>query len=315
MNYILFTFIFLCVIFVYLHIYHQLKTSNDLGVIKLENPTKDELEQECDIKQPLFFRYENDNIKNCCNLNNITSSYINYYLNDSNGSPVVVSELQELLLSKKDEILTSIDNQEYIKEMMLNKEIEKNDSYLKPYLNCSSIYDLLIGGKNGITYLKYNDSCRNYMYITQGSITIRLIPPQYSSSLYCNKDYLKYKFTSPVNVWDVQDEYKKKYYKVRFVDVTLYEGDIMYIPAYWWYSIRYNKVSSILNMMYYTYTNYLSILPNIIFHRIYKIKHNREVKKNLLIKNDENNVHNEEAKSNEQTKNSEISENTNTCEL
>ena len=75
MNYILFIFIFLIVLFVYLHINHQLKVSNDLGIIDLDKPTKEELEEECDSKQPVIFKYENDEIKQLCNLKSITQFY------------------------------------------------------------------------------------------------------------------------------------------------------------------------------------------------------------------------------------------------
>lgn len=290
MNYILFTFIFLCVIFIYLHIYHQLKISNDLGIIKLDNPTKDELEEECNLKQPLFFKYNNDNIKKSCNLNSITQIYQNYYLNLFNDSisennsglhysPINIGELQELLLNDKDGVILSQNNEKYIEEMQLTSIIQENDLYLKPTLTSTSIYDLVIGTKEANTKLEYNDSCRNYLFVTQGSIKLRLIPPQYTSSLYSNNDYVNYKFESPINVWDVQEEYKKKYYRVRYVDVLLEEGDIIYIPPYWWYSIKFNKISSVLKIRYYTYMNYLSIIHKIIFHKIYKIKH-----KNIHIK-------------------------------
>jgi lysine-specific demethylase 8 len=321
MNYILFSFIFLSVIFIYLHIYHQLKKSNDLGIIKLDNPTKDELEEECDLKQPLFFKYNNDNLKTSCNLNSITQIYPNYYLNLFNEtiikplvkksslcySPVNISELQELLLNDKDGIIISQNNEEYLKEMQLNSIIQENDLYLKPPLTCSSIYDIIIGTKDATTKLEYNDSCRNYLFVTQGTIKLRLIPPQYSSSLYSNNDYIHYKFESPINVWDVQEEYKKKYYRVRYVDVVLQEGDIIYIPPYWWYSIKFNKISSISKMRYYTYMNYLSIIPKIAFHKLYRIKYrNNSIKDKLTINIDTVNNSNDIDTIDEQHENKDI---------
>ena len=47
MNYLISFFIFCLVLFLYLHIYYQLKTSNDLEVFTIQNPSKDKLEEIC----------------------------------------------------------------------------------------------------------------------------------------------------------------------------------------------------------------------------------------------------------------------------
>ena len=60
MNYIFNIFIFVIVLFLYIHIQFQLKTSNDLEVYNIEKPSKDKLEEICDIRQPLVFNYNNE---------------------------------------------------------------------------------------------------------------------------------------------------------------------------------------------------------------------------------------------------------------
>ena len=48
---------------------------------------------------------------------------------------------------------------------------------------------------------------------------------------------------------------------MRFLELTLKVGDILYIPAYWWYSIKYTKISVILWFKYRTIMNSIAILP------------------------------------------------------
>jgi hypothetical protein len=46
------------VLFLYLHIHFHLKRSNDLEVYEIDDPSKDKLEEICDIRQPVIFDFE-----------------------------------------------------------------------------------------------------------------------------------------------------------------------------------------------------------------------------------------------------------------
>ena len=52
MNPLLATVVFAVVLFVYIHIYHHVKVSNDLEVYEVDSPSKERLEEICDIRQP-----------------------------------------------------------------------------------------------------------------------------------------------------------------------------------------------------------------------------------------------------------------------
>ena len=54
--------IFLIVLFLYLHIFFHLKTSNDLVIYDIETPSKDKLEEICDLRQPVIFPFHNEEI-------------------------------------------------------------------------------------------------------------------------------------------------------------------------------------------------------------------------------------------------------------
>ena len=59
MNLIINTIIFLLVLFFYLHIVFHLKTCDDLEIYQIDTPSKAELEEVCDLRQPLIFSMDN----------------------------------------------------------------------------------------------------------------------------------------------------------------------------------------------------------------------------------------------------------------
>jgi hypothetical protein len=60
------------------------------------------------------------------------------------------------------------------------------------------------------------------------------------------------------------------------MDITLDSGKLLFIPAYWWYSLKFeDKDSLVLNFRYRTYMNIAAILPNLFISFLQKqnIKH------------------------------------------
>ena len=78
-----------------------------------------------------------------------------------------------------------------------------------------------------------------------------------------SQDYDNFIFDSPINVWDIQEQYKTNYNKVKSLELVLKQNDIIYIPPYWWYSIRFNNISSLAIFNYKTYMSTISILPDL----------------------------------------------------
>ena len=122
------------------------------------------------------------------------------------------------------------------------------------------------GTSGSYTPLRYNLNYRNYYYVTSGKVNIKLIPPYNSKYLVEKTDYDNFEFRSPINPWNVQKEYVNEYNKVKSLDIVVEQGNILYIPAYWWYSIQYSNNSSIAAFYYKTFMNQLSILPQNIMY-------------------------------------------------
>ena len=62
MKYLIAIFIFCLVLFLYLHIQYHLKTSNELEVYTIEHPSKEKLEEICDLRQPVIFDFYNERL-------------------------------------------------------------------------------------------------------------------------------------------------------------------------------------------------------------------------------------------------------------
>ena len=289
MNYIISILLFCIVLFIYLHIYHHLKTSNDLEVYELDYPSKQTLEEVCDIRQPVMFNFENADIMQNTQLPSVVDSYgafdIKVRNNTSNDDksekwlPFILRESIELCRNDSKGNYYSEHNQDFLQETGLVKKLKYNDGFLRPPMVSSCKYDYMFGSNNTKTPLRYNVNYRNYYLVTNGSITIKLFNPNSTKYLYPEKDYANFEFISSVNPWNVQSEYKNDFDKIKPLEVTLHEGDIIYIPAYWWYSIQFNEVSSIVAFKYRTYMNTIAILPHIVLYFLQQSNIKRETVK------------------------------------
>ena len=276
MDYLLTIFVFCLILFLYLHIYHHLKTSDDLEVYTLNTPSKDKLEEICDIRQPVLFQYKNREISNQFQLNILQKNQGVFDVSvrkvgDDLYLPVLLKEALELFEKDNEESYFTEKNYDFLQETGLHKVLRNNDYFLRPPMVSSCNYDLCSGSINSYTPLRYNLNYRNYLYVTGGKIRVKLISPIYSKYLYEHKDYDTFEFRSPINPWDVQDIYQRDYNKVKFIEIDLKPGDIIYLPAYWWYSIKYLERSCCLMFKYRTYMNTMAILPHIIIKVLQKL--------------------------------------------
>lgn len=290
MNVIYNFLIFIIVLFVYIHIYYHLKTSNDLEIYDIDLLSKEKFNEICDLRQPVMFNFEkNDQLQENCNIKTILEKYNAFDVNirDSNKKiedkslelylPLSLSKTINLLSSEENNYISE-NNYDFILESGLLKYFQYNDSFLRPPLVSNCDYDLLFGSGNNKTILKYDVNYRNYLLVTDGNISIKLIPPKYTKYLYENNDFLNFEFNSPLDVWNIQEIYKQDFDKIKVLNINMKKNDIIFIPAYWWYTIKYNDISSICNFKYKTYMNNVAILPKLFINFLQK----NNVKRNFL---------------------------------
>ena len=230
MNIFLTIFIFSLVLFLYLHIYFHLKVSNDLEVYTIEQPSKDKLEEICDFRQPVIFKFENTQLKESCNLATLEDVYgafdikIRNINDDSDDTkemylPFLLKEAVHLFQNDSKKVYISENNTDFLNETGTSKIFKYNDAFLRPHMVSRCIYDIWSGSIGCQTPLRYNLNYRNYIYLTNGAAKLKLIPPQSSRYLDVIKDYDNFEYRSPVNQWDVQEKYKISFVKIKVLDL------------------------------------------------------------------------------------------------
>jgi len=271
MKNLLIILIFIVVLFFYLHIIYHLKKSNDLEVYEINEPTKNELEEICNYRQPVIFYY-NSNLSEDINNEQIMTKYSSFDLNVRNVKnnnteqemyiPYKVKDLFTVFENDTEGKYITENNEDFISETGIIKYLKYNDLLLRPYFMLNNSYDLLSGSKNTRTPFRYNLYYRNFIYVLDGNVKIKLSPPNSSKYLNQINDYDNYEFRTDIDVWDVNE----KIDKIKFLEVNLKKNQIIYIPSYWWYSIEYDTKSLLINYSYHTYMSMLSITPKILLY-------------------------------------------------
>jgi hypothetical protein len=287
-------FIFCIVLFVYLHIQFHLKKSNDLEIYEIDDVSKDKLEEICDLRQPILMNYNNEKIIETLNSKFILENYPAFEIkirnineNDPNSELYVNLPLHaSIKLFKEDKNSTyfSENNSDFLNETGVVKHFKYNDQYFRPYMVSNLNYDIMFGSHDTYTPFRYEINYRNYFLCTEGSVQIKMSPPQSMKYLYPEYDYENFEFRSPVNPWDVQKKYIADFEKTKCLEVTLTKGKMIYIPAYWWYTMKFiNNNSSIACFRYRTYVNNLAISPYIFMHILQLQNIKRDVTKKISV--------------------------------
>ena len=279
-------FIFCLVLFIYLHIQFHLKTSEDLEMYEVDQPSKDKLEEICDLRQPVLFDFDCQKIVESSNKSYIANNYNAFEIKirnvkdtDPNSElyiPLPLHAANKLFNEDTNSTYFSENNSEFLEETGVIKSLKYNDEFLRPYMVSNCNYDIMMGSANTCTPFRYEINYRNYYLLTEGSAQIKLAPPHSIRYLYPNYDYENFEFRSPVDPWSPQPKYIADFDKMKCLEFTLTPGKTLYIPAYWWYSIKFNKNTSISCFNYRTYMNNIAVSPYIGLHalQIQNIKRN-----------------------------------------
>ncbi len=252
----LITLLTICtVIIIYMHVVYQLTTSNDLEIFELDTPSKIKLEEVCNLRQPLLFPYYDESLQSVFSkLTEYKAFDVNVYDSSYNSNIISLNNAFQLF-DKKNYI--SLHNSDFLNETMVSRYYITTDAYLRPPMVSSITYDVLMGSEGSSTRLEYNTHYRNYVYVSNGSVTIKLTPPKNEKYLNPEKDYANESYYSPNQVWNTTLD------KVKFLEITISKGQMLFIPSYWWYSIKFEKDSCVCTLQYKTVMNIIATLPNI----------------------------------------------------
>jgi hypothetical protein len=252
-------FIFVLILFLYTHITSQWKTSNDLEIYESDYESHAHVQEICSVKQPVVFkmqkeqtafsffeRFHSSNFEKYDNIDICIKDRQDYNKNiDTKDTavdyvPLSLRSARRLLTTDTTAKYFSEKNHHFLDESSLDNLFRPIDSLLKPPLSAYTKHDILLGSPLVTTPLRYKLESHQFIAVTRGKIHIKLCPPKYSKIIPYFKDYENYEFWSPLNPWVKHGENREIIQKIKFLDVDLHTGDVLFVPPYWWHSISFS---------------------------------------------------------------------------
>ncbi len=259
--------IFCIVLFIYIHVYTHIKSSNYLEVYEVENLSKDKFEEIIRFKQPVLLN--SFLLTNKIDKNYLITNYPTFDLNLYNKQTGLfvetkVEDYEAIINCDTSNHYITYNNTEFLEETTIDKLLTSNDIFFRPYNVCYKNYDIIMGKKNNTTQLKYSINSRNILYLSTGKIEVTMCPPKYYKYLHVQKNYELLDFYSAIDINNVQTHYISDYRKVKFLRVPLNTTQVLIIPPYWFYSIKFLEENTIVFFnSYRTYTSSIAIVPEL----------------------------------------------------
>ena len=294
-------FIFCVILFLYLHIQFHLKTGDDLEIYEIDQASKDRMEEICDLRQPVLFDCDED-INKIIQTTNKSALLENYpvfevKIRDHVKPDIPLSSTEDLYVPLPFHIACKLfqedtnanyfteNNQDFLTETGVIKNMTYNDEFLRPRLVSNCNYDIMFGSTNVETPFRYEMNYRNYFIVTEGSLLVKMAPPKSAKYLYPINDYENFEFRSQIDPWKPQQKFKADFDKIKCLEIVLTPGKFLFIPAYWWYTFKFNENTSVSCFRYRTYINNIAISPSIAMYALQNQNVERKIVKKIDIKN------------------------------
>jgi len=252
--------IFVLILFLYIHITAQWKTSDDLEIYEADYKSPAQMQEICSVKQPVLFKIEDPEatrvfdrmqvakMEKYDNIDVHVKDIADYYsVSDDPAIDFISLPLRSahtLLSSDSKSKYFSETNDVFIEESGLDSIVQSLDGFLKPGLTAYRKYDLVFGSPHVSTPLRYHVTSQQFLSVTSGKIRVKMCPPKYRKVLPLIKDYENYEFRTPINVFDPGAKTSKSsreiFDKVKFLDFEVHAGSTLFIPPYWWYAIQFS---------------------------------------------------------------------------
>ena len=250
--------IFVIVLLLYFHLMNQFKKSEDLEIYEMDYSTNTNLQTNCELRQPVLFDYQKINPELFETKYTSPESKINVRVKDmkdaETGDSIVLPYSSALALMKTDS------KSRFFSEN--NTELADNkypnvDEQLKPSMIVNSRRDLMFGSMGASTPVRYHTEYRNFICVRSGKIQVKMTPWKSRKYLFPVSDYEHYEFRSPVDVWTDNNG------DCKFLEFDVESGFVLYVPPYWFYSIKYAADDTELYGFYYnSFINCIANVPN-----------------------------------------------------
>jgi hypothetical protein len=303
MNYFLAFVIFIIILFLYIHIVAEYDLSEDLEVYEMDYVDNKQFQEVCNIKQPVLFEFKSIEPSvfqdiTIPSIGSITNDDIKIV--DSNDYwktldtvdyiTVPFQTAHKLMETDTNSHFFTEHNNIFMDENKLSSTLSTLDHYFKPYATIQTKTDFITGSKHCTLPLRYHTDYRHLVGVTNGKIHVKMTPWKSSKYLSPIKDYENYEFRSPINVWNPQQKYLHEMDKLKFLEFVVPVGHILFIPPYWWYSIKYSDEpdTCAFTCTYNTVINRLAHIKDIALYMLQQQNITKKITKTLNLINDEN---------------------------
>jgi hypothetical protein len=271
--------LFLLVFFLYIHVIHQYKSSEDYEIYEMDYFDNTNLQEMCQLLQPLVFSWNTDIFPKIPTLEDAVYESGEIALSvfdDPQTYPIQIPlEAAMKLFTKESPEGTETPsnkkyftekNQEFLQETDRFKDHMKDvDAFLSPPFVLNTDHDFCIGSRDAHTALRYHVHSRKFCVVTQGKISVKMVPwKKNGKHLHEIRDYERGEYRSPMNVWNPQETYRREYKKLSFLEFDVHAGHVLYIPPYWGYSFKVcESKTAWLEYTYATWFNRLAFVGEI----------------------------------------------------
>jgi hypothetical protein len=240
--------IFIVVLFLYVHWVNQYKTSEDLEIYEMDFKSNKQLNDICELRQPVVFAYQ-------LSSTNPISETVKIKDTGDIGT-------DEYVYLERNSAITLIETDSKSRFYSYGNDVDPMDNLddLKPFLSVRTKCDILFGAEGSRTPCLYHTNSRRFLSISHGKIQVKMTP-------YKSRQFLKPFNDSGTNrsrmdVWKCQEKYIGDYEQIKFLEFDVDEGNILYVPPYWFYSIRFSSSATRVDeIRFSTPMNMIAFLP------------------------------------------------------
>jgi hypothetical protein len=255
-----------------MHLQHQYKKKEDLEIYEMDYISNANLQEVCDLKQPVFFASEHTehlfsklhpDLKEEVVVKDI-GDYHRSSASSSDASTQITgitlsfSSAYGLMDSDPKHIFYSENNGSFLEEADFIPTFSKFSSKIGSPWSVKTSYDLLFASPKVETPWKFHTASQRFLVTSPGEgIRVKMTPWKSRKYMDLVYDYETLEF------WcrSVQDS------NIKCLDFDVKQGYVLYIPPYWFYSIEFldkagstdSKISFVAS---FTYTTPMNILAN-----------------------------------------------------
>jgi len=275
-----FFLLLLIIVIIYIFIKFNLKINNDLTIIQLNNPSKTILEENLNNLSPTIItnamdKWNNFSLFTIDNLKkkNITAKIkLNKSLIEQEKTDTILTPANEFLnwISKNDSNQKETpkpnfylsEDESFLKLFDLYNIFNDFANYYLSPLSIFKSYPIWIGSKGTRTGLHWDPEYRNIICQLYGTKKIYLFSPNQTQYLYISNKYDNGSKTSSVNFWNIDNKKYPLFSKAKYMEIILNEGQMLYIPKYWWHSCENQTTSVSISIRSYIPSDIITNFPN-----------------------------------------------------